>query len=155
MKVEKTPFIYLNPDEISLIKNLSELPEHLENARDWLVISCLCGQRVSDFMRFKKLNRQKRNLWGRNNRLRFAFQQLEVFFVNRIVKRLELEYFQYHEFEFFFRIYWKYFFCVFHLNSRCEYKIQCSISTVYRISWDYPIPQSAFLPFQGSLLLAE
>lgn len=54
MKVEKTPFIYLNPDEISLIKNLSELPEHLENARDWLVISCLCGQRVSDFMRFKK-----------------------------------------------------------------------------------------------------
>lgn len=54
MKVEKTPFIYLNNDEIETLNNLTDLPDHLENARDWLVISCLCGQRVSDFMRFKK-----------------------------------------------------------------------------------------------------
>lgn len=54
MKVEKTPFIYLSDDEITILTALTDLPEHLENARDWLVISCLCGQRVSDFMRLKK-----------------------------------------------------------------------------------------------------
>lgn len=63
MKVKKTPFIYLNDSEIETINKLKNLPEHLENARDWLIISCLCGQRVSDFMRFNKsmIRNQKNN----------------------------------------------------------------------------------------------
>lgn len=31
-----------------------DLPSNLDNARDWLIISCYCGQRISDFLRFDK-----------------------------------------------------------------------------------------------------
>ena len=48
-KLEK---IYLNFEELSKINSLTNLPDYLDNARDWLVISCYTGQRVSDFMRF-------------------------------------------------------------------------------------------------------
>jgi integrase len=50
-KVEK---IYLTFDEIQKIENIKkgELTESLENAKDWLIISCYTGQRVSDFLRF-------------------------------------------------------------------------------------------------------
>ncbi|MGM0934044.1 MAG: tyrosine-type recombinase/integrase [Bacteroidota bacterium] len=48
-KVEK---IYLTFDELEKIENTTGLTEHLDNARDWLIISCYTGQRVSDFMRF-------------------------------------------------------------------------------------------------------
>ncbi|HEX8270231.1 MAG TPA: phage integrase SAM-like domain-containing protein [Flavobacterium sp.] len=53
---KKTESIYLNLDEIKLIKALdpAEVPEYLLNARDWLIISCFTGQRISDFMRFEK-----------------------------------------------------------------------------------------------------
>ena len=54
LKKEKTPFVYLTFEEIDSIIGLSELPEYLDNARDWLVISCYTGQRVSDFMNFDK-----------------------------------------------------------------------------------------------------
>ncbi|WP_264565856.1 tyrosine-type recombinase/integrase [Flavobacterium sp. N3904] len=30
------------------------MPDYLDNARDWLIISCYTGQRVSDFMNFDK-----------------------------------------------------------------------------------------------------
>ena len=54
LKRQAVNHIYLNFDELEIIKHL-ELPfEHLENARDWLLISCHIGQRVSDFMRFNK-----------------------------------------------------------------------------------------------------
>ncbi|WP_312339779.1 tyrosine-type recombinase/integrase [Sphingobacterium sp.] len=43
--------ISLSEDEISTIKNI-EVPVHLKAAKDWLVISCYTGQRVSDFMNF-------------------------------------------------------------------------------------------------------
>lgn len=43
--------ISLSEDEISKIKNI-EVPVHLKAAKDWLVISCYTGQRVSDFMNF-------------------------------------------------------------------------------------------------------
>ena len=50
----KATNIFLTFDEITAIENIeqSKLTQSLENARDWLVISCYCGQRVSDFMRF-------------------------------------------------------------------------------------------------------
>lgn len=53
-KKEKVEKIYLNEVEIEAIKNLKEtdLNEYLINAKDWLIISCFTGQRISDFMRF-------------------------------------------------------------------------------------------------------
>lgn len=48
----KTPHIYLNFREIEQIENTPLNADYLENARDWLVISCYLGQRVSDFLRF-------------------------------------------------------------------------------------------------------
>ncbi len=55
LKTEKIDKIFLTPKEIEQIQNCDKITaEHLMNARDWLVISCETGQRVSDFMRFKK-----------------------------------------------------------------------------------------------------
>ncbi len=54
MKRQEVKHIYLNFAELEALK-LVDLPyEHLENARDWLLISCFTGQRVSDFMNFDK-----------------------------------------------------------------------------------------------------
>lgn len=53
-KTEKVEKIFLTPEEIDLIQKADINPDHLINARDWLVISCETGQRVSDFMRFTK-----------------------------------------------------------------------------------------------------
>ncbi len=52
-KVEK---IYLSFEELEKIDNIKKgkLSESLENAKDWLIISCYTGQRVSDFLRFTK-----------------------------------------------------------------------------------------------------
>ncbi len=52
LKKEKTPIVYLDFKEIDVISKLRDLPEYLDNARDWLIISCYTGQRVSDFMTF-------------------------------------------------------------------------------------------------------
>jgi len=51
MKVEK---IYLTFDELNELEKIQKekLTDSLDNAKDWLIISCYCGQRVSDFMRF-------------------------------------------------------------------------------------------------------
>jgi integrase len=48
---DKNPLIYLDRREIDLVRNLSNLPDYLDNVRDWLLIACATGQRVSDFMR--------------------------------------------------------------------------------------------------------
>ncbi|HET8886725.1 MAG TPA: phage integrase SAM-like domain-containing protein, partial [Salinimicrobium sp.] len=50
---ENIPKVYLSFEELENVNQLTGLPDHLENARDWLLISCFTGQRVSDFMRFK------------------------------------------------------------------------------------------------------
>lgn len=51
VKVDK---VYLTFEELNEIKKIrkSKLTESLENAKDWLIISCFTGQRISDFMRF-------------------------------------------------------------------------------------------------------
>ncbi|MGJ8685762.1 MAG: phage integrase SAM-like domain-containing protein [Nonlabens sp.] len=54
MKRQVIKHIYLNTEELEIIKNLNLSHEHLANARDWLIISCYTGQRVSDFMKFNK-----------------------------------------------------------------------------------------------------
>lgn len=53
-KIEKVEKIFLTIDEIEQIQNTYLEFDYLINARDWLIISCETGQRVSDFMRFKK-----------------------------------------------------------------------------------------------------
>jgi hypothetical protein len=51
---EKVEKIYLTTEDLEKIRKAKLETESLENARDWLLISCETGQRVSDFMRFKK-----------------------------------------------------------------------------------------------------
>lgn len=50
-KAEK---IYLTFDELEAIENKIFGHDYLNNVRDWLIISCYTGQRVSDFLRFTK-----------------------------------------------------------------------------------------------------
>jgi integrase len=44
--------IYLTFDELEKIEHKEMPHDYLDNARDWLLISCYTGQRVSDYMRF-------------------------------------------------------------------------------------------------------
>ncbi|GAB5400136.1 MAG: phage integrase SAM-like domain-containing protein [Aureisphaera sp.] len=51
VKAEK---IYLSFKELEAIEKAKLEYDYLENARDWLIISCYTGQRISDFLRFTK-----------------------------------------------------------------------------------------------------
>lgn len=51
-RTEKTVFVILSPKELEKIEQANFTEEHLEIAKDWLLISCFSGQRISDFMRF-------------------------------------------------------------------------------------------------------
>lgn len=51
VKAEK---IYLTIKELEAIENKVFENDYLDNARDWLIISCFTGQRISDFLRFTK-----------------------------------------------------------------------------------------------------
>lgn len=51
-KYEKTDSIYLTFQELEQIEATDGLPDYLDNAKDWLIISCYLGQRVSDFLLF-------------------------------------------------------------------------------------------------------
>ncbi len=50
--------IFLSFDELDKIENVEEskFTDSLLNARDWLIISCYTGQRISDFMKFTHKN---------------------------------------------------------------------------------------------------
>ena len=66
IKNRKTPIIYLSFNEIKKIQSVKNLKNNLDNARDWLVISCYTGQRISDFMRFRKsMIRKEKNIHGK------------------------------------------------------------------------------------------
>jgi hypothetical protein len=61
---QKTEKIFLSFDELQQIENIDpcKLNENCTDAKDWLIISCYTGQRISDFMRFtKKMIRYERN----------------------------------------------------------------------------------------------
>jgi integrase len=73
-KTEKTMFIFLNPQELEKIENVKFEEEHLETAKDWLLISCHSGQRISDFMRFDTSMICERKVKG-NNRYFIEFIQ--------------------------------------------------------------------------------
>jgi len=55
-KREKVDKIYLSFDDLKKIENIEKgkLTESHENVKDWLIISCYIGQRISDFMTFNK-----------------------------------------------------------------------------------------------------
>jgi integrase len=52
LESEELPKIWLTFEELKKIEAVAGLNENQETARDWLIISCYTGQRVSDFMRF-------------------------------------------------------------------------------------------------------
>ena len=55
-KRETVKHPYLSLQELEVIKNKEFEQDYLDNARDWLIISCFTGQRVSDFMNFTMKN---------------------------------------------------------------------------------------------------
>lgn len=64
-KTEKTSFEILTQQELDLLEKESFSDEHLETAKDWLLISCYCGQRVSDFMNFDVSQISQKNVKGK------------------------------------------------------------------------------------------
>lgn len=46
--------VYLTEQELKIIADYQFKQDYLDNARDWLLISCYTGQRISDFLRFDK-----------------------------------------------------------------------------------------------------
>ncbi len=49
---DKLPMVYLTPEEINKIASEKMPHDYLDNARDWLIIGCETGQRVSDYLKF-------------------------------------------------------------------------------------------------------
>ena len=47
--------VILSQDELKKLEK-QKLPKDLDGVRDWLLVSCYTGQRVSDFMQFTKEN---------------------------------------------------------------------------------------------------
>src|SRR5690554_550774 len=61
VKEEPTEAVYLSFEELEQIKSFDlSNNERLDNVRDWLLISCYTGQRISDFMRFNTSMIEKR-----------------------------------------------------------------------------------------------
>tara|TARA_R110000868_G_scaffold77551_21_gene221973 strand:- start:5587 stop:6882 length:1296 start_codon:yes stop_codon:yes gene_type:complete len=76
LSYDNTEIIYLKPNEIEDIQKLNNLPDNLENARDWLIISCFTGQRISDFLRFEKsMIRKEKN---KNGKLVFMLEFTQI-----------------------------------------------------------------------------
>ena len=61
LRKKKNSVVYLNESDIDKLKSLndSELGERLTRVKDWLLISCFTGQRVSDFLHFDEKNIRK------------------------------------------------------------------------------------------------
>ena len=57
LKEEETLFVTITESEIELIKKFKGV-DYLQNARDWLIIGCWTGSRVSDLMQFTNDNIQ-------------------------------------------------------------------------------------------------
>ena len=64
LKEVKVENIYLSLEDIEKIEKAILVTDYLINARDWLIISCYVGQRVSDLMRFtsKDIREEKEKL---------------------------------------------------------------------------------------------
>jgi len=51
---EPTCITFLDEDELNLIYNTNFEQDYLDNAKDWLLLSCETAQRASDFLNFRK-----------------------------------------------------------------------------------------------------
>lgn len=51
---QKSVLVYLTQEEINTIANKDMPHDYLDNAKDWLIIGCETGQRVSDYLKFTK-----------------------------------------------------------------------------------------------------
>ena len=60
LESDELPKIWLTFEELKKIEAVTGSKENQETARDWLIISCYTGQRVSDFMRFNDSMVKKR-----------------------------------------------------------------------------------------------
>ncbi|MBZ9787000.1 site-specific integrase [Psychroflexus sp. CAK57W] len=69
-KKEDVGAIYLSTSELEQIKNAKDISKELEITRDWLLISCEIGQRISDFMNFNKTK-----VWEKNGKYYMDFVQ--------------------------------------------------------------------------------
>jgi hypothetical protein len=49
---EEVDVIYLNDSELDSIREMKNLSNDMQTTKDWLLLSCNLGQRVSDFMEF-------------------------------------------------------------------------------------------------------
>lgn len=67
-KTKESERIHLSFEELEKIQQTDFKEEHLSLSKDWLLISCFTGQRISDFMRFKKSMIRKK---GENYLLEF------------------------------------------------------------------------------------
>jgi hypothetical protein len=56
-------FVYLNDKDFIKLENINinRLNKTLDNVKDWLIISCNTGQRISDFMRFNSSMIRRQN----------------------------------------------------------------------------------------------
>lgn len=61
LKEVKVENIYLSFEDIEEIEKTTLEKDYLINARDWLIISCFIGQRVSDLMRLTSKNIREEN----------------------------------------------------------------------------------------------
>lgn len=52
VKLEEVDVIYLNDSELDSIRKMKNLSPDMQITKDWLLLSCNVGQRVSDFMKF-------------------------------------------------------------------------------------------------------
>ncbi len=75
LKYEKCSFIYLTKKELLRIEATQFESDRLDNVRDWLLISCETGQRISDFMRFNKDMLTKREMANGETRTFVSFIQ--------------------------------------------------------------------------------
>lgn len=65
IQYHKVDSIYLTEAELIKVKE-AKLSDSLDNVRDWLIISCYTGQRISDFLRFdKSMIRTEKNRKGK------------------------------------------------------------------------------------------
>jgi site-specific recombinase XerD len=96
-KIIKEPsyIIYLTEEEIQQIENAQIESEALNNSRDWLIISCETGQRVSDFLRFNEKMLVVRTTQSGNVRTFIEFEQMKtkrkmsIPLTNRVINILE------------------------------------------------------------------
>jgi integrase len=68
VKRDKREIVKLDRIELQLIKDLQDLPPHLENSRKWLLVGCEVGQRANDLLSITPSNIT-------NNRLRLRQQK--------------------------------------------------------------------------------